>query len=398
MTWTPFNANWTPFERHLSLRPGKQWKPTKTIPRKKNTVRRPWSRCASLQNGGRKTLYTLPVPGRLWTLFSWGLRLKHLKYCACHTKSSSSTQKTQTKTFAAFQNVVEVYPPKFIKPATHNGIRMYPKPPLISTHACQHFSNMQKVPRPPRGWTCLDSLAPVRGPAFPEIPCLPGKTHIVSKNEHGAPVKVDLRKGQNRPAHMVWTCQSVEMHMDVLQRNFWICGSRRSQDPQTRMRTRAVPSLPLPLGHLNVDTLFRNKITKHVRACKPYRNLNSKQAHLIDFIIFICDSHMLTLAGRCCLTHLDTHALSTAFHPSQERQIIHILHDSFHHAVGLTSVCDFYDLLMCGKVSSVCPITCVRCWRHRLQILNCTFATLCWLLFSINPVADCSRFRGGIDT
>ena len=130
------------------------------------------------------------------------------------------------------------------------------------------------------------------------------------------------------------------------------------------MRTRAVPSLPLPLGHLNVDMLFGNKTMKHVRACKPYRNLNSKQAHLIiliDFIIFICDSHMLTLAGRCCLTHLDTHALSTAFHPSQERQIIHILHDSFHHAVGLTSVCDFYDLLMCGKVSSVCPITCVRC-------------------------------------
>ena len=208
MTWTPFNANWTPFERHLSLRPGKQWKPTKTIPRKKNTVRRPWSRCASLQNGGRKTLYTLPVPGRLWTLFSWGLRLKHLKYCACHTKSSSSTQKTQTKTFAAFQNVVEVYPPKFIKPATHNGIRMYLKPPLISTHACQHFSNMQKVPRPPRGWTCLDSLCACQGPR------VPGNSMLARKNAYSFKKRA-RRAGKSRPSEGTKSARTHGLNLPV---------------------------------------------------------------------------------------------------------------------------------------------------------------------------------------
>ena len=50
-----------------------------------------------------------------------------------------------------------------------------------------------------------------------------------SKNEHGAPVNLHIRKRAKRTRHFVQAC-AVEMHMDISQGNF--CASRRRQKPQ----------------------------------------------------------------------------------------------------------------------------------------------------------------------
>ena len=115
-------------------------------------------------------------------------------------------------------------------PSTAPAQKMTSKPPLMSTHACQRFSNVQNLPRScPMSCTCMSCYdATFQTSKCSESSTPHEKVHS-SKNEHGAPVNLHIRKRAKRTRHFVQAC-AVEMHMDISQGNF--CASRRRQKPQ----------------------------------------------------------------------------------------------------------------------------------------------------------------------
>ena len=72
---------------------------------------------------------------------------------------------------------------------------------LWFTHAWQRFSNVQKVPRLPRGWNSVRCPTPVTKNDVSDFK-MSRKCHacLYSKNEHGALVKRALRKKRGPPA------------------------------------------------------------------------------------------------------------------------------------------------------------------------------------------------------
>ena len=93
------------------------------------------------------------------------------KLSSC-TKPKSDGDNLKKRTFPAFQNfmqiIIGVYKKKQKQnvPATKWG---HPQPPLSSTHACQHFSNMHEVLRLLHGWKSVESLALVTQNDVPDL-------------------------------------------------------------------------------------------------------------------------------------------------------------------------------------------------------------------------------------
>ena len=99
-----------------------------------------------------------------------------------------------------------------------------PKPPLILTHTCQRFGNVEQIPRlQTRMKKCPMSCARhakrcSRPQNVRKVPRLPPATRHGHSSKNEA-VQEDLRKRENLATHFV-RARTVEMHMDISQGNF----------------------------------------------------------------------------------------------------------------------------------------------------------------------------------
>lgn len=75
-------------------------------------------------------------------------------------------------------------------PATKWG---HPQPPLSSTHACQHFSNMHEVLRLLHGWKSVESLALVTQNDVPDLKIPATKKDPLVLKKSSPPIFWDLR-------------------------------------------------------------------------------------------------------------------------------------------------------------------------------------------------------------
>ena len=138
---------------------------------------------------------------------------RHPKCCTRHTESSSCPKskitRLSTLSFTKYCACSAKWPPKA---------------PLIFTHACQRFSNVQKGPRLPHRWKVSDvphlsRKMKLQTSKCPGCPTPATRSGHGSKKQYGALVKRDLRKSQNRTVHLV-PAWAVDMHMGISQGNF----------------------------------------------------------------------------------------------------------------------------------------------------------------------------------